>query len=297
MLKTMKGVSRFNFLTLTLLCVLLAMAYTIQQGGNIGWLPLFLVCVVAFGAHISVNAFNEYFDFRSGLDQLTPKTPFSGGSGTLVKAPEKARVAYLFAWLSLVLVVLAGLGLTLYIGWPLLLIGVPGVLIIYTYTQHINKLPVLCLTAPGIGFGFLMTLGAIWVLQEKLTAGAWVLAAIVALLVNNLLLLNQYPDADADYKVGRRTLPIVWGKARCTVLLALQYVFGFVLTTLAVLLGWLPMQSLLVLIAAPLLYLLVPGIYKNKGSVLKLTPYLGLNVIFIHVFLLLLIAGLFLAWW
>src|SRR5690554_1339338 len=293
----MKGVSRLNFLTLTLLCVLLAMAFAIQQGATIAWLPLLLVCLVAFGAHLSVNAFNEYFDFRSGLDKLTPKTPFSGGSGTLVKTPEKARVAYIFAWGSLLLVVVSGLLLTAYIGWPLLVLGIPGVIIIYTYTQHINRLPVLCLIAPGIGFGLLMTLGSIWVLQQELSIGAWLLAALVALLVNNLLLLNQFPDVDADYKVGRRTLPIVWGKARCTALLALQYLFAFCLVIFAVVFGFLPTQSLLVLLAAPLLYVLIPGIYANKGSVLKLTPYLGLNVIFIHAFMLLLIAGLFWAWW
>ncbi|RUO43980.1 1,4-dihydroxy-2-naphthoate prenyltransferase [Aliidiomarina taiwanensis] len=297
MLKTMKGVARLNFLTLTLLCVLLAMAYAIQQGASVALLPLLFVCLVAFGAHMSVNAFNEYFDFRSGLDKITPKTPFSGGSGTLVKAPEKARIAYVFAWLSLLVVVCSGLALTAIMGWPLLLIGVPGVLIIYTYTQHINRLPIVCLMAPGIGFGFFMTLGAIWVFYQQLTPGAWLLGAVVALLVNNLLLLNQFPDADADFKVGRRTLPIVWGKARCTVLLAFHYVLCFILVGVAVLLSWLPLQSTLVFLCAPLLYLLLPGIYKNKGSVLKLTPYLGLNVVFIHAFLLLLIAGLFWAWW
>ena len=30
---------------------------------------------------MSVNGFNEYFDYRSGLDERTNKTPFSGGSG------------------------------------------------------------------------------------------------------------------------------------------------------------------------------------------------------------------------
>ena len=34
-------------------------------------------------------------------------------------------------------------------------------------------------------------------------------------LVNNLLLLNQFPDVDADRAVGRNTLPMRLGRSRC----------------------------------------------------------------------------------
>jgi 1,4-dihydroxy-2-naphthoate octaprenyltransferase len=39
--------------------------------------------------HGAVNAFNEYEDIKSGLDFKTQRTPFSGGSGTIVPVPEK----------------------------------------------------------------------------------------------------------------------------------------------------------------------------------------------------------------
>ena len=47
----------------------------------------------ALCCHVSVNAFNEYYDFRSGLDARTRRTPFSGGSGTLPGKPELAGQA------------------------------------------------------------------------------------------------------------------------------------------------------------------------------------------------------------
>ncbi len=34
-------------------------------------------------AHVSVNVLNDYFDYRSGVDLKTQRTPFSGGSGIL----------------------------------------------------------------------------------------------------------------------------------------------------------------------------------------------------------------------
>jgi len=42
-----------------------------------------LALLGAFLAHVSVNTLNEYYDFKSGLDLETIRTPFSGGSGAL----------------------------------------------------------------------------------------------------------------------------------------------------------------------------------------------------------------------
>lgn len=293
MLKIVSGVARLNFLTLTLLCVLLALAYSLFAGAAVQLVPFVLVSVIALAAHTSVNSFNEYFDFRSGLDFLTPKTQFSGGSGTLIKAPEKARIALLFSWFTLAVVVIGGLYLVAEYGWPLLAIGIPGVIIIYSYTQYINRFPLLCLVAPGVGFGLLMTLGAIWVFLQTLTGGAWLLAIIVSLFISNLLLLNQFPDVDADRKVGRRTLPIAMGKERSAFVFAAQYGLAIALHVFAIAGGWLPVHSLLALLSIPMLLKLVPGVFRTKGSVLKLTPFLGLNVVFIHTYLLLLLLGLF----
>ena len=56
---------------------------------------LMLVLIGAVSAHISVNTFNEYFDFLSGLDAKTVKTPFSGGSGALVENPNHEMQYYI----------------------------------------------------------------------------------------------------------------------------------------------------------------------------------------------------------
>ena len=297
MLKTLLGVSRVNFLTLTLACVLLAFSFSLFQGAVFQSLDLTLVVIIALAAHISVNAFNEYFDFRSGLDFLTSKNPFSGGSGTLVAAPHHARLALYVAWISLMLVILPGLILIARYGWPLLWIGLPGIIIIYTYTQYINRLPLICLFAPGFGFGLLMTVGSIWVFQQALLPGAWVLGLLVSLLVSNLLLLNQFPDVQADQQVGRRNYPIVLGLGPSTVIFSLLHGIALGLLVLGVYLDWLPNQTLLALCSGLLLWKLLPGVAHQRDNIPALIPYLGLNVIFIHLYLLLLSAGLVWAWW
>jgi len=86
-------------------------------------------------------------------------------------------------------------------------IGITGLLLITTYTGWINRHPLICLLAPGLGFGFLMVAGTQFVLQGQYSALAWQLGVIPFFLVNNLLLLNQYPDirADAEAGGGRRS--------------------------------------------------------------------------------------------
>ena len=87
------GPMRLPFLILPPACVALGAATAVWSGSEINLLFLFFAFVGAVCAHISVNALNEYEDFKSGLDFNTRRTPFSGGSGTLPKRPEKAHVA------------------------------------------------------------------------------------------------------------------------------------------------------------------------------------------------------------
>jgi 1,4-dihydroxy-2-naphthoate octaprenyltransferase len=48
--------------------------------------------------HISVNTLNDYFDYRSGIDLATRRTPFSGGSGILPAGLLKPRQVF---WLGM----------------------------------------------------------------------------------------------------------------------------------------------------------------------------------------------------
>ena len=89
------GVIRGRFLLLALTCVALGIAAALKtrdlDGGFV--VDALLVLLGALAAHAGVNALNEYSDYRSGLDLQTRRTPFSGGSGTLVAQPQYVEVA------------------------------------------------------------------------------------------------------------------------------------------------------------------------------------------------------------
>ena len=103
------GPMRLPFLVLPPACVLLGAGTAVWSNREINVLYLLLAFVGALSAHISVNALNEYDDFKSGLDFVTHPTPFSGGSGTLPKNPEKAHFALVTGLVTLVITAIIGI--------------------------------------------------------------------------------------------------------------------------------------------------------------------------------------------
>jgi len=94
------GPMRLPFLLLTPACVSLGVERPFDPQEP-SMPSLVFIVIGALCAHISVNAFNEYFDFKSGLDFRTHRTPFSGGSGTLPENPQNAHYALVTASVSL----------------------------------------------------------------------------------------------------------------------------------------------------------------------------------------------------
>ncbi len=171
--RTILQTTRPAFLILSPICVFLGMSTAIAAQGTIDSTALILVVVGALCAHISVNMLNEYIDFRSGLDLITIKTPFSGGSGALPADPAMANRVLAAGMISLTLTCAIGLYFISHHGTLVLPIGMIGLVIILTYTRWINRSPLLCLITPGIGFGILMVVGTHYVLTSENSITPW----------------------------------------------------------------------------------------------------------------------------
>ena len=103
-------------------------------------------------AHISVNVFNEYSDYKSGIDFNTTRTPFSGGSAVLQERLLAPGTVYLFGLFCLATAFVIGIYLIVQVGWQLLPLILFGGLTCYFYTSYLTKLPVAELVA-GLGLG------------------------------------------------------------------------------------------------------------------------------------------------
>ncbi len=273
------GPMRPPFLLLAVACVLLGTAAAVWMGARPGPLAVVLVFVGGVAAHVAVNALNEWHDFRNGLDLLTRRTPFSGGSGTLPRLPERTGGALLIGLIAVAVCVAIGAWFWWTRGPGILAAGLLGLLVIIAYTPSITRQPLLCLLAPGVGFGPLMVMATAWALGAGYGWPSLAASLVPLFLVSDLLLLNQFPDLEADRQVGRRHLVIAWGRPRSAVVYGLFLLLAYLSLPVAWLAGALPPQALLGLLTAPLAVVAGRGAIARADDIPRLIPHMGQNVI------------------
>jgi 1,4-dihydroxy-2-naphthoate octaprenyltransferase len=124
-----------------------------------------------------------------------------------------------------------------------------------------------------------MVLGTYYVLAGNFSWTATLASFIPFFLVSNLLLLNQFPDADVDVSVGRRHYPILIGKKASAVLYVAFLAATYVTLVVSVVLGLLPLWSL---IGLATLFFAIPtsiAVLKNAENIPQLIPSLAQNVL------------------
>jgi 1,4-dihydroxy-2-naphthoate octaprenyltransferase len=247
--------TRPAFLTASLMACLIGLASAWHSGLAFD-VPLALVTLLfALLAHAGVNVLNDYYDALNGTDaQNTDRIfPFTGGSRFIqngVFSPMQTR-NYGFALMACVAV--AGLWLMARSAPQLMFVGLAGLFIGWAYSAppfRLNSrgLGELCVTA-----GFLaITVGSDFVQHKGFTAAPFIAGLSYALLVANLLYINQFPDRKADTAAGKlhwvARLQVQQARWGYVLIVALSYIW----LLLSVLLGWLPVLALIALTALPL---------------------------------------------
>lgn len=273
------GTTRPPFLVLTPSCIGLGWACALQAQRPFDWGIALWALLGALCAHISVNAFNEYLDFRSALDLHTQRTPFSGGSGTLPAHPQLARATLVLATTSLLACMGIGLYFVMQQGLALVPIGVLGVLLVLAYTRWITRHPLLCLVAPGLGFGPLMVVGTTVALGGNYSSTALVASLVPFFLCNNLLLLNQFPDVQADRQAGRQHLLVQKGPRVASQVFATMTACAYASLVLGVATGVLPWGALAGLIGLAPALSATRTVLRHCDDVQALLPAMGQNVV------------------
>ena len=208
--------------------------------------------------------------------------------------PNLARQALTTAVVSAAIVCAIGLYFVSVWGLALVPLGIAGVLVVVVYTPWLAHNPFLCLIAPGLGFGSLMVLGTHFVLTGEYSTSAVIASFVPFFLVSDLLLLNQFPDVEADRSVGRRNYPVLLGRGASSLIYGVFLLLAFVSIVVGVILDHLPKMSLIALV------MLVPsvaafvGAYRYGDDMQKLTPFLGVNVLINILTPVLVAVGLFL---
>ena len=293
MIKTLLLTSRPRFLLLSFSVVLLGSAIAFYEGAEWSMSLFILITLGAVLSHAAVNMLNEYQDFQSGLDAVTDRTPFSGGSGALPNNPDVAPLVFnTFIGILGLLVVLGSYFIFLK-GWALLPLGAVGLLVIVTYTSKITRLPWVCLISPGLAFGPLMVLGTYFVWTGDFSLLALALSLVPFFLVNNLLLLNQVPDLQADRVVGRFNILMKVGLKRGLLIFVSFVLLAFSSLLVTSLIFNLPSLIWLGFLGILLGLPMTKIVLQSDKNIDKLMPALGMNVIINLSTPVLIAAGLF----
>lgn len=290
----MMMVTRANFLLLTFVIVFAGLAAAFWAHATFNFLDAVVVLAGALLTHASVNAFNNYFDYRSGIDARTSKTPFSGGIDVIVKGEMKPLVALGVAVLSLVGAGLIGLYFLLRMFVLLFPVVLYGGLVIVLYTPVLSRIHAISEFVAGSGFG-LMGLGVYATQAGTIDATSIALFVPISILVALLLFLNEFPDADADRAAGRRHLVILLGGKRASSVYVTAVAATHVSILLSTVVGAAPLPILISFLTIPIGYKAARIALANYHDIPNLVPALGLNVIWILMTILLMAAGFVLA--
>ncbi len=169
------------------------------------------ICLVfALLVQVGANYANDYFDFIKGADtgaRVGPRRAVA--AGLVAPAAMRRAVVLVFA-----VAFVAGLLLVAWGGWWLVAIGGACVVSAVAYTG--GPYP---LGYHGLGdvfvfifFGLVAVSATFYVQAGWVGVDAWLAAVAIGALTTNILVVNNYRDAESDARAGKRTLVVRFGR-------------------------------------------------------------------------------------
>lgn len=265
--------SRIPFLSVVILPYLLGTLLAQRLAGEFSLAVFLLGLSGAMFIQLAAHYNGEVYDIREDrLSAILGKNPFSGGSQVLVKKIISEGKVKLLSFAVVLLALTAGLILQFYFKtgkWTLLL-GASGLICGLYYSK-----PPLRWVSRGLGeifiaysFGFLAVNAGFYIQVSRFDILALLISLPVACAVANIILINEYPDYQADKEAQKMNLLVRIGKEKCAFLYALLVACAGVSFCLALTKG-LPIVSAFfyfpVLITALILAsLMLKGAYKDR---------------------------------
>ena len=233
---------------------------------------LFLLACLLIQA--ATNLFNEYYDYKHGLDKVDSE----GISGSIVKgnlSPKEVMVG------ALVLYTLAfglGLILTFMTSIYVLLVGLVCMLAGYFYTG--GKYPIAYSPFGEVVSGFFM--GTIIIALSFYFQTGYVNADIIVvsiplfIMIGAILLANNIRDLDNDKESGRRTYAILVGRNSAIKTMTGSFFVVYLLNVLFIVTKYASWWNLLVFVTIPLAVKIIKGFSANNHKT-TMAPYMVLT--------------------
>ena len=192
---------------------------------DIDWVMLAAIMIACLCLQIATNLFNEYYDFKRGLD-----TAHSVGiGGGIVRHGLKPSNVLTVAFVLYGIAAILGVYICMNSSWWLLAIGVFGMAVGYLYTG--GPLPIAYTPFGELFAGVLMGSGFVlisyFVQTGTITWDSVLISLPIAILVGAINMSNNIRDIEEDIIGGRKTLAILLGRDRAIGLLMIAFIVSF----------------------------------------------------------------------
>lgn len=197
----------------------------------------------------ATNMFNEYFDYKRGLDD----EHMVGIAGTIVRDGVRPKLVLAFGWISIFIALLLGVYLCIETTWWLALIGAVCMMIGYLYSGGPWPLAYTPFgeLAASTAMGPTIVLIAFYLQAGEITWRATLISIPIGLLIGAILLANNIRDMDQDVRGGRRTIAILVGRKRGRIIFGGVFAAAYLLVVILVVFQLLTFWALAVLATIP----------------------------------------------
>ena len=222
--------------------VLATLAYLFWHGYEINWLTgvWALLNIIVF--HAAGNTWSDYYDYKRGVDRED-----AIGGMSIVSGEFQACEIKRLAWILLVIAVVAGIGLMLVAGLPVLYFGLAGcaLIVLYPWLKYhaLGDLDIF------LTYSVLPILGTSYVATGTLNYETLWLMLPIGLITVGILHVNNTRDIEQDSRAGIKTFAMLVGKRVSVVLYIAELMLPFVCVLVAAIYGVMPWWSLVVLVA------------------------------------------------
>lgn len=244
-------------LTAALIPLLLGAAIAYGTTDAFNWGLFILTLVGGLMIQAGTNMINDWKDADRDQDNVEGIRPFTGGSRMIqLGLISRADMGFFGMLLSGIAGVI-GIYLTFQAGWGLLPLILYGLLAGVYYTGEPGRFSFIN-TTTGIAefliattFGVLMTVGAFYVQASVFTWEVFLLSLPVAILVTNVLLINQFQDHKSDAKTHKNTLVVRLGKQKSKNLLIFFFILAYAIIGVLPLIGIAPYELYFAFLSLP----------------------------------------------
>ena len=234
---------RIKFLVASIIAITNGILYSYLTYNIFNIIDALLTYVGVIFLHASVDIFNDYWDYKRGIDTTTKRTKFSGGTGVLPEKKLEPSIVYKAGFVCMIIGLTIGGYFIFQSGLLIAIILGITTLSIYFYSTTIVNI--------GLGETLVAVKGTMIVIGSSFVQSGIVdlpiayLGIIIGILSSIVLYIASFPDFNADKEKGRKTLVILIGKKKSAQIFPLLIILIYSLISIGIIMHYLPIYSIL----------------------------------------------------